>query len=149
MTVKISILISGVFLIFSTLFSCTNTKKGTNNAQNKFEVLDAFQTPVIRGAGDSKGMRIVLKVVAPTHTILDSISYENITKPTNQLKTLNDTLWVDSYFYPNSDKVRGTESVNTQEFSSTRCKLYFHNQSGAQETEINNLKLKTDPTNWK
>lgn len=148
MTVKLSVIFSIAFLMFSTLFSCSSTEKGTSQVQNNLEVLEAFQTPIVRGAGNTKGMRIALKVIKPNQMSVDSIRYEGITKPVNQLKSVNDTLWIDSYFYSNSDQIMGAEPSTPKEFSSKSCQLYFHQQNDVQQIEITDLKLETDSSIW-
>ena len=141
-----SISFLGLIIVSVFLYSCTNSAKGTTTSETNFEVIESFKTPIIRGAGMLKGMRIGLRYLTSGGDI-DSIKYEGIKVSPSILKTSHDTVWVEAFFYPNQFLANGSE--NTKEFSSNQCTIFYHYQSKKNQTVISNLKLITDLTMWK
>ena len=141
-----SISFLGLITVSASLYSCTNSVKGTATSEPTFEVIESFKTPIVRGAGSLKGMRIGLSYLVSDFDI-DSIKYEGIITTPSILKASNDTVWVEAFFYPNQFLVDGSE--NTNEFSSNQCTIFSHHQSKKNQLVISNLKLVTDLTMWK
>jgi hypothetical protein len=129
------------------LLSCSNSVKGIATNENSVVILESFQTPIIRGVGQLKGMRIGIKAVVTNQLEIDSILFEGLTTTTSTLKTNNDTIWVDAFFYPKKYLENRTE--NTTEFSAKKCTVFYHNKLKSNKVVVSNLKLVTDHTMWK
>ena len=139
--------ILGLITFSVILFSCTSSVKGTAANENSVVILDSFQTPIIRGAGQLKGMRIGVNALLANQSFIDSIKYEDQTMAVSLLKTINDTVWVEAYFYPKEFNKEGVE--NTTEYASKQCVIFYHDKSVNDKIVISNLKLITDHTMWK
>ena len=138
--------IIGLITISLAFYSCSNTINGSNAKDNSIEVISSFKTPVIRGAGQLKGMRIGVQAIV-NQAMIDSILYEGKSTTSSLLQTINDTVWVEAYFYPSEYQNNGVP--NTTEYSSEKCTVFYHDKSGNKEFVIADLKLVTDPTMWK
>lgn len=140
--------ILGLVTFSALLFACTNSVKGTATNENSVVILDSFRNPIIRGAGKLKGMRIGVKTILANEALVDSIKYEGQTVAATLLKTINDTAWVEAYFYPKQFNKEGVE--NTTEYSSKRCSVFYHDKSVNDAIfVVSDLKLVTDHTMWK
>ena len=88
----------GLIAFSAILLSCSNSVKGIATNEHSIVILESFQTPIIRGVGQLKGMRIGIKAVVTNQLEIDSILFEGLTTTASTLKTNNDTIWVDAFF---------------------------------------------------
>ena len=134
----------GVFLISILMISCFSQQKSHSHTSENIVIEEAFRTPIIRGPGQSKGLRIGIKATISEGTTLDSISYENLTRPVNKIRTEKDIVWTDAFFYPNQSQLSGDK-----EFTANKCVLYYSIQKESKSIPISDLTLVTDNTKWK
>lgn len=145
---KIKFFITSLTLVILLGTACSSSNSKTSNSSHKVVVISSFYSPVIRGAGASKGMKIGIQLIAPSSFTLDSLTYEGITKEITVVKSAGDTLWTESYFYPNS---KNTEEQQTKEhvFSANTCVLQYTNGKKAMPLMVTDMQLSTDSQFWK
>ena len=109
--------------------------------------MKAVKTPIVGGANKARGMRIGLKILKHKPLTNDSISYEGFTQPITKVSENGDTVWIESYYYPNQKMTMANDSSPVQ-YTSNSCTLHYHMGNSKSSLLIKNLELVPDQTKW-
>ncbi len=135
-----------VAILFISLGSCVSTENTTKIPTENLTILSATYTPVIRGAGRSKGVKIQITALRSEGISVDSIHYEMLFKPAELVRNSEDTIWLEAFFYPNHKK-EGSELETG--FSSAECRLFYTSNKETKSLFLKNMELVSSPTQWK
>lgn len=127
--------------------SCSFNKEINQGDSHPFQIISAIQTPIVGGALKSRGMRIGVQLVTQKPLTTDSIVYEGFAQPVTEIKKAQDTLWIESYFYPNQKMIISKNSDPVQ-FTASSCTLFYHHEKTSASILIKKMKMVEDPTKW-
>jgi len=127
--------------------SCSFNKDINQGESHPFQVISAIQTPIVGGASTSRGMRIGLQLVSQKPVTADSIIYEGFAQPVTEIKKTQDTLWIESYFYPNQ-KMTISKNSEPIQFTANSCTLFYHHEKNSASILIKKMEMVEDPTKW-
>jgi hypothetical protein len=132
------------------IISC-NFNKGIKQSNDTIAVIKAIKTPIVGGALKARGIRIGLQITHKRSQITaDSITYQGFSQPITKIAESGDTIWVESYFYPNQ-KITITNDNKPIKYTSNSCTVHYHIHRSHKVNSsllIKNLKLVQDPTLW-
>lgn len=133
--------------IYLMISSCSFNKDLNQSDSHPFEIISAVQTPLVGGANKSRGMRIGLQLVTQKPLTTDSIVYEGFSQPVTEIKKIQDTLWIESYFYPNQ-KMTVSKNSEPVQFTANSCTLFYHYENTNASMLIKKMEMVQDPTKW-
>lgn len=139
----ISVFFGTLVIVYVT--ACSIAQKSTQPVADNITVLSTTYTPIIKGAGSPRGVKINVKAIGTEKTTIDSIRYESMVKPVDIVKKHADTLWVEASFHP----VRSIDETSAKEFTANSCDILYHNSKKTGSITIKNMELRTDTQFWK
>ncbi len=130
-----------------TISSCSFNKDINQSNSHPFEIISAVQTPLVGGANKSRGMRIGLQLITQKPLTADSIIYEGFSQPVTEIKKTQDTLWIESYFYPNQ-KMTISKNSEPVQFMANSCTLFYHYENTNAFIHIKKMEMVQETTQW-
>ena len=134
-------------LFFLSLISCQQIDS-YQKIEAGIDVLEAYKIPRLGGAYGSKGTRILLKVSKDNTVEIINLEFGSKTSEVSIIKSIKDTVWVESYFYVNNEPTRGSKNVEKKQVFN-QCTLYYKQSGEKKALNIPSLILKMDTVLWK
>ncbi len=138
----------GWLSILTLVMGCNSIQKSGSKNQ-EIQILEVYQSHVIRGAGAPKGMKIGIKVLTPNQQTLDSLTYQAYTKKLETLKTLNDTTWSEVFYYPKNETTGKYGPSPGHQFVEKTGTLHYTAGNKTKNLPISDMIMRTDNTFWK
>jgi hypothetical protein len=145
-TVTLNNSIMGILVAFA-MVSCQKIAWAQKIAQ-ELKVFNAYKMPLVSGANGSRGTKITLKVRKDKAVELRSIAFQSKVSDVTIIKSIQDTIWLESYFYESNKMVIGQESVE-QKRDAKSCILYYNLGGKKKSLKVSSLTLQTDTVRWK
>ncbi len=135
-------------ILFIVFISSCQQIDSSQKLEFDVNIFEAFKILRVGGANGAKGTRILLKVSNDNTIEINSLEFESIVSEVSVVKSIQDTVWLESYFYARNEDGGENENVE-KKTEENQCILHYRKDGKDNSIKISPLTLKVDTVQWR